>query len=280
VAHEFVGGDVEIYDISDLEAPVLASSIEGPPAGYTAHNPIVIGDLLYASWFEEGVRVYNIADPYNPSLVGSYDTYTGPYDEPGECAGFESGQQHPLYTDFAPYPVACGAWGIYPFLGNDQILVSDFDGGLFIVSLDDSPGGNSLTAASTSATPIDETLHADQVQPLLTESSAVLLASPVTGSAPGPEAIASVFLVGLAATPTPAPSAINDSVSNVTLVATVNVVIQTKVFIDPVMSSPGKSDDETDPNSDEWQPTPLSNGSVDGIFAELGAGQLEAVLEL
>jgi len=116
--------------------------------------------------------------------------------------------------------------------------------------------------------------------PVSSETSATLSTSSVSESVSRSEVIASVFLVGLAATPTPAPYAINDSVSNVTPVAIVNAVIHTKVFIDPVMSSPGISDDETDPNSDKSQPTPLSNGSVDGIFAELGAGQFEAVLQL
>ena len=80
--------------------------------------------------------MYNIADPYNPVFVGSYDTYTGPYDEEGECAGFTTDRLHPNWADFAPYPVGCGDWGVYPFLGNDRILASDFDGGLFILSLD------------------------------------------------------------------------------------------------------------------------------------------------
>ena len=101
-----------------------------------AHNPVVVGHLLYVAWFEAGLRVYNIADPYNPVLVGDYDTYDGPSGEAGECAGFTTGRIHPRFPDFAPYPVSCGAWGVYPFLGNDRILVSDFDGGLFIVSLD------------------------------------------------------------------------------------------------------------------------------------------------
>ena len=47
---------------------------------------MVVGNLLYVAWFEAGVRVYNIANPYHPVLVGFYDTYTGPYGQPGECA--------------------------------------------------------------------------------------------------------------------------------------------------------------------------------------------------
>lgn len=136
VTREWLSFDAAIWDISDLAAPTLASTISVPPdEAMSAHQPAVIGNLVYFAWFEAGVRVYDIADPYNPVLVGDFDTYTGPYDEPGECAG-RAGNGHGRFSDHDPYPVACGAWGIYPFLGNDRILVSDFDGGLFIVSLD------------------------------------------------------------------------------------------------------------------------------------------------
>ena len=121
-----------------------------------------------------------------------------------------------------------------------------------------------------------------------TKTSSALPASPVSESAPGSETITSVFLVGLAA-PTPDPEyidhasfipAMHDSVGDVTPVGTVNETIHTKVLIDPDKSGLGIRDDETDPDFDQWLPTPLWEGSVDGIFAELGAGQLEAVLEL
>ena len=167
VTKEWAGHPLEIYDVSDPARPTLASTISVPRAqAFSSHQPAIVGNLLYVAWFEAGVRVYNIADRYHPVLVGSYDTYTGPYGEEGECAGLD-GTAHGVNSDVVPGagPEPCGAWGVYPFFGNDKILVSDFDHGLFVVSLD-----GRLTAASTVARAVNETLHIGQVQPLLAEA--------------------------------------------------------------------------------------------------------------
>ncbi|HHT9121167.1 MAG TPA: fibronectin type III domain-containing protein [Candidatus Hypogeohydataceae bacterium YC41] len=113
-ARESSSGDVRIYDISNPASPLLVSTITKDSWGIDAlspHNPVIMGNLLFVSWYQAGLQVFNISDPSHPILVGSYDTFPGP------VAGFD------------------GDWGVYPFLGLDKVLLSDMDGGLFIVDV-------------------------------------------------------------------------------------------------------------------------------------------------
>ena len=93
---------------------VLLSSITAASLGISAispHNPVLMGDLMFVSWYQAGLQVFDISDPVNPLHVGAYDTFDidGPFSE------FD------------------GNWGVYPLLGLDKVLLSDTEGGLFIV---------------------------------------------------------------------------------------------------------------------------------------------------
>jgi hypothetical protein len=70
---------------------------------------MVDGDRLLVSHYTEGVYLLDVRDPARPAVMGSYDTYPG---SSGDTAG---------------------AWGAYIFPGSDLILVSDIQGGLFVV---------------------------------------------------------------------------------------------------------------------------------------------------
>jgi choice-of-anchor B domain-containing protein len=75
-----------------------------------AHNSIVMGNYLYVSYYHDGLRVFNIKDPKNAYQVGFYSTSTSK-----------------AYNEYK------GAWGVYPFLGQHKILVSDMQNGLFVL---------------------------------------------------------------------------------------------------------------------------------------------------
>ena len=45
------------------------------PASSVVHNVQVSGDLLFVSYYKEGLRVCSIADPVNPVEIAHYDTY-------------------------------------------------------------------------------------------------------------------------------------------------------------------------------------------------------------
>jgi uncharacterized protein (TIGR03437 family) len=111
-ARETLDGDVRLFDISDPANPRLLSSITSSSLGISAfsgHNPYIIGNLLFVSWYQAGLIVVDITNPTQPRLVGSYDTHTG------DVNGFD------------------GCWGVYPFLGLDRVLLSDLDGGLYVI---------------------------------------------------------------------------------------------------------------------------------------------------
>jgi len=81
----------------------------------TYHNPFVKDDLLYISSYMDGVKIYDITSPLNPKLWAYYDTY------PANNGSYGS------YN---------GAWGTYPYLPSDLVLVSDIVNGLFVIELD------------------------------------------------------------------------------------------------------------------------------------------------
>jgi hypothetical protein len=98
VARENSVGDIRIWDISDLSNPTLQSTIEDSDFGASAfspHNPLLVGDTLYVSWYQAGLQVFDISDRSNPVQLGSFDS--------------------------------SAVWGVYPYLGPDRILLSDFN---------------------------------------------------------------------------------------------------------------------------------------------------------
>jgi len=80
------------------------------------HNPFIRGDYLFCSYYHDGIQVFDVSDPLNPSTAAYYDT--NPTDT--AYAGFE------------------GNWGAYPFLPSGLILASDVSTGLYVLELDPS----------------------------------------------------------------------------------------------------------------------------------------------
>ena len=115
-AQEKSDGDVVIFDISNLAAPVKLASMDRTSLGlgsevYSPHNPVLFSDtLLFISWYEAGVVAIDISDPSNPVMIGQYDTWDN--------------------NAFFGYD---GNWGVYPFSGLDRVLLSDEQNGLYVV---------------------------------------------------------------------------------------------------------------------------------------------------
>jgi hypothetical protein len=66
-------GGVELWDVSDATNPTRLSTIDPPksPGAYagtwtTSHNFDIVGDRLFSSWYQGGVKIHDISDPANP----------------------------------------------------------------------------------------------------------------------------------------------------------------------------------------------------------------------
>jgi hypothetical protein len=113
-----------IYNISNPASVTVASTVTMTALGIDAvspHDPKIMGNLLYVSWYQAGTLIFDITNPNSPVLVGSYDTWPG---------AVNAGQLD-------------GDWGVYPYLGQDRVLLSDRKTGLYII---DATGVNSSAA--------------------------------------------------------------------------------------------------------------------------------------
>lgn len=123
---EFNVADIIVHDVSDLANPVIITrfqySEQGENSGSITHNGQVRGNYLYAAYYEAGLRVFDISNPYLPVEVGKVETYRDP-DGDGSYIDSVSGSY-------------LGAWNTYPYLPSGNILVSDMLEGLYIVRAD------------------------------------------------------------------------------------------------------------------------------------------------
>ena len=118
---------LRIWDYSDSANPVLASTFDTTCSAstapteacdengtYSAHNVIVESSddkvLAYVSWYNDGILVLDISDPYNPVEVARY-------------------------LDMNEDGVTNDFWGIYKEAGEGSIYASDRHGGLYILKL-------------------------------------------------------------------------------------------------------------------------------------------------
>lgn len=105
-AREMPRGGVTLFDIANPSEPILLARLLARNLGFAAsspHNPLIREDILYVSWYEAGLQIFDIADSSHPIHLGGFDTISN--------------------------------WGVYPFLGRDRILLSDRLNGLLIVDV-------------------------------------------------------------------------------------------------------------------------------------------------
>ncbi|MCB0375559.1 MAG: choice-of-anchor B family protein, partial [Sinomicrobium sp.] len=98
-----------VFDFSDLDNPVYHQAYLGPTPAID-HNGYVKGSLFYLANYSAGVRIIDISDMDNFKEVGYFDTY--PQDDT---------------------PAFKGVWNVYPFFESGNIVVSDLNGGFFII---------------------------------------------------------------------------------------------------------------------------------------------------
>jgi len=100
-----------VFNFTDLDNPSFHMNYFGPTAAID-HNGYVKGNLFYQANYTAGVRIIDISDLNNGMMneVGFFDSY-----RPSNSTSFS------------------GAWNVYPFFDSGNIIVSDIEGGLFII---------------------------------------------------------------------------------------------------------------------------------------------------
>ena len=115
-AEERAGGGIKVYRITSLTGSVsltLTDSFALPEnEAFSVHNPLVVGNRVYNSWYQAGLLIFDI------------DPITG------------------LLDPVATFDTASSVWGVYPFLGSGRVLLSERDLGLLVVSVAAGPVGD------------------------------------------------------------------------------------------------------------------------------------------
>lgn len=122
---------LNVFNISDLRSPQLVETWSGPTRA-SDHNGYVKGNKYYMSNYERGVTVLDISDPTALLELGYFDTFGA-----SDNSSFN------------------GVWGVYPYLPSAHLLVSDIQGGLYI--LKDETLDTADDAAGFSATQVSVT---------------------------------------------------------------------------------------------------------------------------
>ncbi len=112
-ATETHGVPIKAFDVSD---PANISTISNfacnSDTSTIVHNLMYKDNLLFASYYYDGMYVFDVSDPANPAIAGYYDTYPGP-----NTHNFR------------------GCWGVYCFLPSGKILASDMQSGLYVFDI-------------------------------------------------------------------------------------------------------------------------------------------------
>jgi choice-of-anchor B domain-containing protein len=100
-----------IFDVLDLDNPVLLSEYFGSTEAID-HNGYVLGNTYFLANYRAGVRMHDISNIAAGTMTetGFFDTYPANDN-----------------TEFN------GVWNVYPYFASGNILVSDIEGGLFII---------------------------------------------------------------------------------------------------------------------------------------------------
>jgi len=98
-----------VWDVRDLDDPVLVKEHLGTSPA-SDHNLYIVGNLMYQSNYNSGLRILDISNRLEPKEVGFFDTV--PW---AESAGFD------------------GSWSNYPFFASGTIIVTSMKEGVFMV---------------------------------------------------------------------------------------------------------------------------------------------------
>ena len=99
----------DISDLSDIQELDQYKPVETLGLGVIPHNVHVWDDWLIISYYTDGGKIVDAAEPDNLIEVGNFDTF---------------------FTSDGGFS---GAWGAYPYLESGIVLVSDMQNGLYVL---------------------------------------------------------------------------------------------------------------------------------------------------
>jgi choice-of-anchor B domain-containing protein len=99
----------KIFDLTDLEVPILATSFENTTSSID-HNLYIKGLLGFQANYTSGLRILDVRDPLHVEEIGFFDT------TPADSS-----------VSFG------GTWSVYPFFDSGTILLSSIHEGLFVL---------------------------------------------------------------------------------------------------------------------------------------------------
>ena len=112
------GGTAGIFDVRDPANVTRVATLDPVALGFGQiwpHEPRVVDNVLYFAWNTAGLKLFEITDPSDPILVGSYRTSsTTAMDIDGNL-------------------------DVFPHLGPDRVLASDLYEGLFVLDTAPTP---------------------------------------------------------------------------------------------------------------------------------------------
>ena len=120
-------GPARLADISDEARPRAISVLSSPendpvtcrnsPVGtYTSHNPTLVGELAFITWYSSGLQVFDLSDPAHPQRLTEF-----------RPSASEPGQRDPQLGATLPM-----TWS-YPIVRDGLIYVADINQGLCIL---------------------------------------------------------------------------------------------------------------------------------------------------
>ena len=120
-----------VFDFTDLDDPQFHMEYFGPTPAID-HNGYVKGDRFYLANYSAGLRVIDISDIANGNMteIGYFDTHPA--------------NQNVGYT---------GAWNVYPYFESGNLIVSNIDGGFFIVREQEILGVDTIEASDFALAP-------------------------------------------------------------------------------------------------------------------------------
>ena len=117
-----------MWDYANLARPAQiatfktanASGSKDVKAGdYTIHNPLLVGDTLYISWYTDGIRVVDASDPRRPREVAHFVP-------PAVNNPIRPSQRGTLTN-------TTQVWGVAYDESRDLVFASDMNSGLWIL---------------------------------------------------------------------------------------------------------------------------------------------------